>query len=465
MVVLVKMDRSTTSVFSIAELGTFFRDNRHDLLKFTRRHISDPTRAEEVVQDALVRVILAGPELESPQHALAYFRKAIQNLIIDIHRSEGRKPQLVLLEDLSEVDHQSLSEVADSFERLVEADDAAIVREALSLLSPAERTALVMWEIEGKSTAEIAAELGIKESAIRHTTARARTSLRNILSARVIDESTGMTALELLSKSYRGVKGVAKKSSRVALSMALVLSAFLGFSQLTSQEILFGNTQTPFVSSEEPKSRVIAPSSPMDVAPQSSNAKSQTDSGNESSNGKLSEEFQTYNLNSTLGSKTLEDLATPSSSLVSDAAGLSGELFVGDIMTYRSESGLMWSNIVSTKSEGPQVLISQSVILDGFGTSYVASVSIGFNGSWTPLNMAFVSSEVERLDSGNYQLSALFDVVSSMPISVAIPTPKKGSDFTTIPEFIATKLVLDPSKTQILAQSVLISAPSQGGKA
>ncbi len=32
-----------------------------------------------------------------------------------------------------------------------------------------------MWEVEGRSTAEIAKELGIKESAVRHTVSRART--------------------------------------------------------------------------------------------------------------------------------------------------------------------------------------------------------------------------------------------------------------------------------------------------
>ncbi len=459
------MERSVTPVFSIADLGTFFRDNRHNLLKFARSHISDPARAEEVVQDALVRVILAGPELESPQHALAYFRKAIQNLIIDIHRSEGRQPRLVLLEDLSEVEYQSLSDVADSFERLVEADDAAIVREALSLLSPAERTALIMWEIEGKSTAEIAAELGVKESAIRHTTARARTSLRKILSERVMNESTGMTAMELLSKSYRGARVVAKKSSRVVLSMALVLSAFLGFSQLTSQDILFDNTSAPLASSATTGSKATVPSSSARATPKSTSAKVQSNPSIGSSKEILSNEGQPYSLSSNSGAKMLEDLAIPSNSLVSDAAGLSGELFLGAVTIYRSESGLMWSNIVSTKNEGPQVLISQSVILDEFGTSYVASVSIGLDGRWTPLNTNFVSSEVERLETGNYLLSALFDVQSAMPVTVAIPTALRGSDFSTTPEFIATKLLLDPSKTRILAQSVLISAPSQGSKA
>jgi DNA-directed RNA polymerase specialized sigma24 family protein len=39
-----------------------------------------------------------------------------------------------------------------------------------------------MWEIEGRSTKKFAAELGIKESAVRHSVSRARASLRKVMS-------------------------------------------------------------------------------------------------------------------------------------------------------------------------------------------------------------------------------------------------------------------------------------------
>ena len=116
------------------------------------------------------------------------------------------------------------------------AEDAAIIRQALALLSPAERTALVMWEMDGRTTAEIAAELGIKESSVRHTVSRARASLRTILSTLIIDEERGLTALDLLSTSYKKAAELAKKSSRAALSLFLVVGAFLGFHAFTGHE-------------------------------------------------------------------------------------------------------------------------------------------------------------------------------------------------------------------------------------
>jgi hypothetical protein len=93
-----------------------------------------------------------------------------------------------------------------------------------------------MWEVEGRSTAEIAKELGIKESAVRHTVSRARVSFRKILSEFIVDETRGLTALDLLSNTYKKATELAGKSSKIALTFILVLTAFLGLNSLTGNE-------------------------------------------------------------------------------------------------------------------------------------------------------------------------------------------------------------------------------------
>ena len=93
-----------------------------------------------------------------------------------------------------------------------------------------------LWEVEGRSTAEIAKELGIKESAVRHTVSRARASLRKVLSELIIDEARGLTALDLLSSTYKKAAKIAGKSSKIALTFILVLTAFLGLNSLTGNE-------------------------------------------------------------------------------------------------------------------------------------------------------------------------------------------------------------------------------------
>jgi RNA polymerase sigma factor (sigma-70 family) len=180
--------------------------------------------------------MLAAPELSSNDHALSYLHRTIENLCIDLFRAENRRPNLVALDDATAEVESTWQVSGDHSLAISAAEDAAIIRQALSLLSPAERAALVMWEVEGRSTAEIAKELGIKESAVRHTVSRARASLRKVLSERVIDEERGLTALDLLSTTYKKAAELAGKSSKIALTFILVLTAFLGLNSLTGNE-------------------------------------------------------------------------------------------------------------------------------------------------------------------------------------------------------------------------------------
>jgi RNA polymerase sigma factor (sigma-70 family) len=198
--------------------------------------VKDRAKAEEITQEALVKFMLAAPELSSDSHALSYLHRTIENLCIDLFRAENRRPNLVALDDATAEVESTWQVSGDHSLAISAAEDAAIIRQALSLLSPAERAALVMWEVEGRSTAEIAKELGIKESAVRHTVSRARASLRKVLSELVIDEARGLTALDLLSTTYKKASEIAGKSSKIALTFILVLTAFLGLNSLTGNE-------------------------------------------------------------------------------------------------------------------------------------------------------------------------------------------------------------------------------------
>jgi RNA polymerase sigma factor (sigma-70 family) len=226
------------------------------------------SEANEVVQEAFIKFILAAPELDTEGRALAYLRATINNLSLNVIRARGSRPNLVAID--SDTSEERLAEIAvenyvPADESLSAAEDAAIIKLALTKLSPAERAALVMWEMEGRSTSEIASELGIKESAVRHTVSRARASLRRVLSELVIDEERGLTALDMLSTSYKKAAEIAQKSSKVALSLLLVVTAFLGFNSLTGNE---GNVQVNDLAISAPTTvteEAVTPSAPVVV--------------------------------------------------------------------------------------------------------------------------------------------------------------------------------------------------------
>jgi RNA polymerase sigma factor (sigma-70 family) len=258
------VESSTPASWSVAQFSSFYTQNRSELIAHANRIVKDKAKAEEITQEALVKFMLAAPELSSNDHALSYLHRTIENLCIDLFRAENRRPNLVALDDATAEVESTWQVSGDHSQAISSAEDAAIIRQALSLLSPAERAALVMWEVEGRSTAEIAKELGIKESAVRHTVSRARASLRKVLSELVIDEERGLTALDLLSTTYKKAAELAGKSSKIALTFILVLTAFLGLNSLTGNEpnTSLISTSSSQVTANQDMPTVITPAQP-----------------------------------------------------------------------------------------------------------------------------------------------------------------------------------------------------------
>ena len=87
---------------------------------------------------------------------------------------------------------------------------------------------------------------------------------------------------------------------------------------------------------------------------------------------------------------------------------------------------------------------------------YDATLSFGMNGGWIPTNSRIVSADFERLVSGNYLLTAIIQVKSAVETTIVIPASAGGQDLSVLPSRVVTRVVLNPSKTQVLAQAVQV---------
>ena len=433
-------------VWTVAELGAFYTEHRSELHAHASRILKDSTRAEEVIQDALIKIMLAAPELESTEHALGYMHRTIENLCIDIFRIEGRRPNLVVLDDAAAEIESNWQESGDHSDVIAAADDAAIVRQALSMLSPAERAALVMWEMEGRSTEEIAAELGIKESAVRHTVSRARASLRRVLTELVIDEERGLTALDMLSTTYKKAADLAKKSSKVALSLILVVFAFLGFTNLTA------NTPAPELAK-------TTTSKPVQSATKNGSTKTTTSSKPPTKNPVLTinKNVVATNVKATaLKIPGLDKNGVPTGFVVADSSGNVGTLYNLNRPAVATETELTASAITKTISGAANIFLSQTFVTDANGLTYTPALSYGSSGMWAPLNTSLTSVDTERLVDGNYLVTAYIKVEYALDTTIQIAAAANGRDLAAAPRQVITRLVLNPSKTQILAQAIYV---------
>ena len=451
---------ATVSDWSVADLSALYAENRSSLVGQARRILRSEADAAEIVQEAFLKFILAAPELDTADRALAYLRTTVNNLCLNQIRSTGSRPNLVAID--SETSQERLAEISAEAHipfdtTLAAAEDASIIREALSRLSADQRTALVMWEMEGRSTEEIAKALGTKPENVRHVVGRARASFVRVLTEWVIDEATGTTALEALSTQYKKAAELAKKSSKVALSLLIVLVAFLGFNSVTGQDnissIVSSGTTTQEVPaatnseapSAEASSEASAAATPAQVAKK---VESLISSG------------QMIDIKSSTKALTffgLDSEGVPTGFTVANPDGQNGAINVSKSTPVLTNEGLVLrSNTMTTDSDAINVLLSQDITVGGRGTTYTADASVSMDGNWVGLKIAATNTNFERLSDGNYLLTAVMSIKAGSASDTIIPA-SRGVDSKSAPSQITTVVLLNPGKTQVLGQAIYVA--------
>ena len=465
--------------WSVADFGVFYTENAAELRAHATRILKDTNRAEEVVQDALIKFMLAAPELSSAEHALGYLHRTIENLCVDIFRLEGRRPNLVVLDDAQAEIEANWIDNEDHADVISAADDAAIIRQALALLSPAERTALVMWEMEGRTTEEIASALNIKESAVRHTLSRARASMRRILTEIVIDEERGLTALDMLSTTYKRAGEIAKKSSSVALSLVLVMAAFLGFNSMTGSESNLTSTkivaQAPVKSAAPLTSATPSKSAaPADVEPTADDVEQVIEEQTPIvvNNNSDAEKFQTFS-NQVAAAKEMLTLAAPNIFPGLDANGIpvgftvnDGSDYIGNAVIHSREGAVTTqatfvteSSLMTNDTKAINVLIHQFITYTGRDLQYAVTPSVRMKGVWADLKVTGTSSNVKTLADGSKLITAYIVLNTEKTESAGIAMPAFGRDANRIPPVILTVIHTNSTGQEIFGQAVQVLDP------
>ena len=442
---------ANVAAWSVSDLSALYTQNRSSLIAQARRILRSDADAAEVVQDAFLKFILAAPELDTADRAMAYLRTTVNNLCLNVIRATGSRPNLVALD--SDTSQERLAQIAAENHipmdvTLAAAEDASIIREALSRLSETQRTALVMWEVEGRTTKEIATAIGTSEQNVRHVVQRARASFIRVLTEWVVDEKTGATALDSISGTYKKAAELAKKSSKIALSLLIVMVAFLGFNSVTGSEFNTANVITSLTQEAQAPENSGASTTP---------APSSTDENLASQ--KLIEE------NSEINFRTSKSLfaglskdGLPTGFSISDLAGEVGSVGLSTQSTITNPDGyVLVSYIQSYGDDVVNFLMSQSITVDGSGTSYYASPSITVAGSWFPLTQNGLASSVTRLSNGNYLITATLYIDSTVDSALFVPATG-GLIVDAIPNEITTRIILNSSKSSILAQAINIGA-------
>lgn len=161
------------------------REAEAPLYRHALRIVGGAAEAEDVVQEALISAWRSLPSFEGGSFRAWLFRIAT-NRAIDVIRARRRRGELPL-EPPEDADPEwaepaapgeDLSEVAGRSEAL------AVVDEALRSVSPEQRAALLLRDVEGFSYEEIALITAVEIGTVKSRIHRARVAVRNVLVGR-----------------------------------------------------------------------------------------------------------------------------------------------------------------------------------------------------------------------------------------------------------------------------------------
>lgn len=128
------------------------------LWRYAMRLTNDPARAQDVVQETLLRAWKRPQVLDQQDgRAGAWLYTVARNIVIDEHRSARRRHEVI-------TDSPPEPTSADQTDAAL---DSWLVAEALDRLSPEHRQVIVQCYYRGRTTAEMAAASGIPPGTVK----------------------------------------------------------------------------------------------------------------------------------------------------------------------------------------------------------------------------------------------------------------------------------------------------------
>jgi RNA polymerase sigma-70 factor, ECF subfamily len=138
------------------------------------RNVAD---AQDLTQEAFIKALQHQEQLKDEQKAAHWLSRIARNTAIDFLRRNGRA-QFCEIED----SHFTGSESPEQL--VLRGEHREYLEDGLRLLSPRERAALTMRDVEGMSAEEVAEQLNCSKATVRSHIANARTKLRRYMERR-----------------------------------------------------------------------------------------------------------------------------------------------------------------------------------------------------------------------------------------------------------------------------------------
>jgi RNA polymerase sigma factor (sigma-70 family) len=140
---------------------TVYIEHRDELLNYAYRYLQDRAIAEDVVQEAWLRLSARSDHGEEIRNTLSYLYTIVRNLALDWVR---RGPREVAQAPDSPLWTELPSEAPSAERIVVQRDEIRALMEAVAELSPRVQLAFRLYKLEERPLQEVATEIGVSLS-------------------------------------------------------------------------------------------------------------------------------------------------------------------------------------------------------------------------------------------------------------------------------------------------------------
>jgi len=151
---------------------SFYRQTAPRLRAYVVRVIGRAAPADDIIQDAYLRLLRAPPPIQDPDQLRAYLFRIASNLIHDCWRRERREREAA--------DRSSPEQETATPNLPLKLDMARLFAQ----LKPQQRQMMWLAYVEGAEHREIAAACGLRERSVRVLLHRARRKLASLIGQR-----------------------------------------------------------------------------------------------------------------------------------------------------------------------------------------------------------------------------------------------------------------------------------------
>ncbi|MEX2260470.1 MAG: sigma-70 family RNA polymerase sigma factor [Bryobacteraceae bacterium] len=155
----------------------FFSENLRRIYLLIYRIVGNEADAQDLTQEAFIKALQKEEQLKDEQKAAHWLSRIATNTALDFLRRHGRV-SFCEIDEAPEADSETPEEI------LLRNEHAGYLEDGLRLLSPRERTALLLRDIEGLPAEEVARHLNCSKATVRSHIANARVKFRRYMERR-----------------------------------------------------------------------------------------------------------------------------------------------------------------------------------------------------------------------------------------------------------------------------------------